>query len=455
MQDWKQTSQLARHWVKYNENTIECRLCPRHCKVRPGQMGFCKVRGNVAGELRTFNYGKSVTATEEVIETEACNHYMPGARILSLGNIGCMMACDFCQNWQTSQIKHLDPKMVNFYTPEQVVEMALKNDIKMLSWTYNDPVVWHEFVMDTAILGRKHGLKNLYKSAFYIEKEPVKELIEVMDIFSLSLKSMDEAFYTKFTKGELKPMLEVTKMVYESGKHLEISNLLITGRNTSDEDVIKTVDYVINELGPEVPLHFVGFHPAFQYTEVERTPKEFLLNARRIALEKGIHNCYIGNVYEEGMADTKCRSCQNVLVKRFGLTTTVEGINADGTCKKCQSKSSVKFAHDGIQDRAVTTKNWSTVSSQSQLWDKEVKSLHIVLPNDTREEVQLEVHHMDTNIRRHYKLGGGNLSRLIVSRATMEETGINVSWDKKIPIEFMPVLDRAHFPTSTDIEKAR
>jgi pyruvate formate lyase activating enzyme len=456
MQDWKKTSQLARHWTKYNENTVECHLCPRHCKMKPGQMGFCKVRGNVNGELHTFNYGKSVTATEEVIETEACNHYMPGARILSLGNIGCMMACDYCQNWQTSQIKYLDPKMVNFYTPEQVVEMALKNDIKMLSWTYNDPVVWHEFVMDTAELGRKHGLKNLYKSAFYIEKEPVKELMEVMDIFSLSLKSMDPVFYRKYTKGELQPMLDVTKMVYDSGKHLEISQLLITERNGSDEDINKTVDWMLRDLGPEVPIHFVAFHPAFKYTHVERTPKDILLNARRIALEKGIHNVYIGNVYDEGMADTKCRHCENILVRRFGLTTTVEGINKDGTCKSCAKPSSIKFPHDGITDRKEhSAKTWPTVSTRSQTWDNEVKSLHLVLPHDIREEVQLEVHHAGTNIRRQYKLGGGNLSRLIISRATSEETGITVSWDKNIHVEFMPVLDRAHFPTSEDIAKAR
>jgi pyruvate formate lyase activating enzyme len=174
MKNWRDSSVKAKFWTKKDNDRVQCNLCPRECSLKTDQMGFCKVRGNSKGELHSYNYGKSVAATEEVIETEAVNHFMPGARILSLGNIGCMFACDFCQNWQTSQVKHLDPTVVQFYTPEQVVDMAIANDIKVLSWTYNDPVVWHEFVYDTAKLAKEKGLINLFKSAFYIKEEPVK-----------------------------------------------------------------------------------------------------------------------------------------------------------------------------------------------------------------------------------------------------------------------------------------
>jgi pyruvate formate lyase activating enzyme len=418
-------------------------------------MGFCKVRGNSKGELHSYNYGKSVAATEEVIETEAVNHFMPGARILSLGNIGCMFACDFCQNWQTSQVKHLDPSVVQFYTPEQVVDMAIANDIKVLSWTYNDPVVWHEFVYDTAKLAKEKGLINLYKSAFYIKEEPVKELIDVIDIFSLSLKSMDPVFYKKIAKGELQPMLDATVQVYKSGKHLEISQLLITERNEGEEDVRKTVQWMLDELDANVPLHFVGFHPAYKYLDVERTSKERLLRAREIAIEMGMKNVYIGNVYEDEMADTKCNSCDHTQVKRFGLSTDIVGLTKDSKCTNCGEASSVKKPFIGIEERSNTNTNWTPVSNREYNWDEEVKSLHLAAPTDSTESINIQVRHVGTEIHRNYVLGAGGLSRVIVSRSTAEESGIEVKWDKQTKVSFMPVLDRAHFPISEEVSEVR
>ena len=405
--------------------------------------------------LHTYNYGKSVTATEEVIETEAVNHFMPGARILSLGNIGCMFACDFCQNWQTSQIKHLDPTVVESYSSEQVINIALQNDIKILSWTYNDPVVWHEFVYDTAKMAKKEGLINLYKSAFYINEEPVKELIDVIDIFSLSLKSMDPEFYRKIVKGRLQPMLDATKQVHASGRHLEISQLLITDRNEGEEDVKKTVDWILNELDESVPLHFVGFHPAYKYLDVERTPRERLLRAREIAMEMGIQHCYIGNVYENQMADTKCLSCHSTQVERFGLTTTITGLTESSNCTQCGSPSSIKFPFEGIQRKPETTKSWETKKTKEYHWDKEVKSLHLACAKTTSETINIQVKHIGTEKYGYYKIGNEGLHRIIISRSTDKEIGIEISWDNTVDLSFMPVLDRAHFPTSEEVSKVR
>jgi pyruvate formate lyase activating enzyme len=455
MKDWRADSRVAKFWTPKENGRVACTLCPRECSLKTKQKGFCQVRGNVDGKMHTYNYGKSVAATEEVIETEAVNHYMPGARILSLGNVGCMFACDFCQNWQTSQVKHLDPSVVQFYTPEQIVDMAVENGIKVLSWTYNDPVVWHEFVYDTAKLGRERGLTNLYKSAFYINEGPVKELLDVIDIFSLSLKSMNPDFYRKIAKGELQPMLDATKQVYDSGKHLEISQLLITDRNEGEEDIRKTVEWMLKELDADVPLHFVGFHPAYKYLNVERTSKERLLRAREIALEMGIKNVYIGNVYEDGMADTKCNSCDHTQVTRFGLTTEVVGLTEDSKCTNCGTASSIKFPHVGTEDRVQIEKNWNTVSDRTYNWDEEVKSLHLVLPNDFEDTINIQVKHLGTDIHREYKIGAGGLTRIIVSRATAEESGIEVTWDKDAKLSFMPVLDRAHFPTSETVSEVR
>jgi pyruvate formate lyase activating enzyme len=258
-----QKNRLAQHWIPFKKNRAECRLCPRHCRPKNDRMGFCGVRGTIDGEFRSFNFGQSLAATEEIIETEAINHFAPGARILSMGNVGCMMACSFCQNWKTSQIQHLDYQSVRHYTPEQLIELCLENDIPIISWTYNDPVVWHEFVVETSGLAHKNGIKTLYKSAFYIEEEPVKELIECIDIFSLSLKSLDEKFYQKETKATLKPVLERIKQVAISDRHLEISQLVIPELNDGDKDINQTIDWLIDNVGNHVPLHFVAFHPAY------------------------------------------------------------------------------------------------------------------------------------------------------------------------------------------------
>ncbi len=371
---WKNLTKEARHWKPKGKN-VECNLCPRNCEIIENRSGFCKVRGVKDGRLLSFNYGRSVSATLEVIETEAVNHFQPGAKILSLGNVGCMMACDFCQNWETSQIRHLPEQVVKNYTPEEVVQIAIDNGIEILSWTYNDPVVWHEFVMETARLAKSKGLKNLYKSAFYIQEEPVKELIEVIDIFSLSLKSLDDDFYKEHTKARLQPVLDRIKQVHASGRHLEISQLVITDRNDTEVEVIKTIEWVRSHLGTKVPLHFVGFHPAYKYLDVGRTSIDILVKARELALEAGIENCYLGNVYENGYSDTNCSGCGVSQVKRFGLTSECLNLDTHGVCTECGKQSNIKR----FEEKFVKREESNFVLSQQEdfLWNKEVNSLHL------------------------------------------------------------------------------
>jgi pyruvate formate lyase activating enzyme len=446
MADWRQGSEPARHWIPHLEaGRVECHLCPRHCTPRPGQHGFCRVRGNVDGAFRTFNYGVSVQATEETIETEAVNHYWPGAPILSLGNVGCMMSCTFCHNWETSQIKHLDPRSVRHYTPEGVIEMALANDIRMLSWTYNDPVVWHEFVVDTARLGQTHGIRSLYKSAFYIEEEPVKELIDVIDVFSLSLKSTSPEFYRKVTSGELQPVLDRICQVHASGRHLELSNLIVTELNDTEQDAADTVRWVLDHVGPAVPLHFVRFHPAYRYTHVGRTPIPALLRAREVALAAGVHHCYLGNVYQAGMSDTACRGCGHLLVRRFGLTVSVTGLTPGGDCARCGTPGPIREPFGGSTPRRASSA--AAIGDAQEFpfeWNEEVNSVHVLAPEDGR-ALSLEVVRVPTGEVRRLDAGGG-LGRLILSRASAEETGFVVRWPADAPVHFLPVLDRAHFP---------
>lgn len=462
-----QNAYPGQHFKKLGKhNAVECGLCPRHCKLLPNKYGVCGVRGNLDGELVTYNFGRSVQASLETIETEAVYHYQPGASILSLGNIGCMMSCTFCHNWQTSQVKHLSDKSVHYYTPEQVVENALENNIGIISWTYNDPVVWHEFVCKTAELGQKHGIKSLYKSAFYIEEAPIKELCEVIDVFSLSLKSMDDKFYRKVCNGRLEPVLRGIEQVYKSGKHLEVSQLLVTDQNDSEEQCRMTANWHANTLSPEVPLHFVRFHPAFEYVNVDRTPLDRLYRARDIAHEEGLKHVYIGNVYEPGCADTKCSACGTLQVKRFGLTTEVVGIDKEtNTCTECGFKSSITEPHEGTRFIGApnATAQGSTddllrksfevvpekLTTQEVSWTEEVNSVHVVFPEpkagqkrDTpggKRSLVVVREPQDAA-----SLVTDALGRVILSRSSAEESGVRVFADQKF--ELFSVLDRAHFP---------
>ncbi|HFC92190.1 MAG TPA: AmmeMemoRadiSam system radical SAM enzyme [Leucothrix mucor] len=437
-------SRPAQHWIPFNDHRAECCLCPRHCRPKNGRMGFCGVRGTVKGEIRSFNYGQSLAATEEIIETEAVNHFSPSARILSMGNVGCMMACSFCQNWETSQIQHLDYKMVRHYTPEQLVEMCLENDIPIISWTYNDPVVWHEFVVETSLLAQKNGIKTLYKSAFYIEEAPVKELLECIDIFSLSLKSLNAEFYQKQTKAKLQPVLDRIKQVADSGAYLELSQLVIPELNDQDEDIEQTIDWVIENIGVDVPLHFVAFHPAYQYTHVERTDIATLKHARKLALAKGMKHIYLGNTYEPDLNDTACQSCGTVLVKRYGLHATVQNLDNNAGCIQCGTPSPLIEPFTTKSSHSQEKK----LAKQLQIhWTDEVQSAHILQTKSGGQTDTLLIHSLNDDYAVTKTLSHG-LDRFIVSRRSDKETGIIISWDSDCDYQHLEVLDRAHYPVT-------
>jgi pyruvate formate lyase activating enzyme len=441
------SSRPAQHWLPISENRVQCTLCPRHCKTRNGQMGYCGVRGTIDDELHTFNYGLALAATEEVIETEAINHYSPNARILSMGNVGCMMSCSFCQNWQTSQVKHLDQKQVRNYTPQQLVDICLDNGIGVISWTYNDPVVWHEFVVETSTLAQKNGLKTLYKSAFYIEAAPVDELIDCIDIFSLSLKSLSEEFYRKVTKAKLKPVLERIKQVARSNRHLEISYLVIPQLNDSDEDIKRAIAWVLEHVGAQVPLHFVAFHPAYKYTQVERTPLASLERARLMAQTMGMQYVYLGNTHQSGLNDTVCKQCGTVQVRRYGLNAEPMNLTVNGCCTNCGEQSVITEALKALAEKKLPATTGDLRHSIELLWTSEAQSAHIMLTEGQPipENIRLRplgVHQTTERLLHH------GLDRFIVARQSPEDQGIVISWDSDNQYQFFPVLDRAHFPVS-------
>ncbi|OIQ31595.1 MAG: AmmeMemoRadiSam system radical SAM enzyme [Alphaproteobacteria bacterium MedPE-SWcel] len=454
---WMRDGYPATHWKKpdTDSSVVVCNLSPRHCKIADGHMGQCGVRGNVGGELFTFNYGKSVEATMEYIETEAVNHFRPGARILSLGNIGCMMSCDFCQNWRTSQVRHLDQNDVRRYTPEQIVETCRMLGVGVISWTYNDPVVWHEFVVDTSKLAQKAGIVTLYKSAFYIESDAVEELIDCIDIFSISLKSMDEKFYRKFTGGtHLQPVLNMIRKVHAAGRHLELSQLLITGRNDNEAEIRKTNDWVLEHVGRRVPLHYVGFHPAYLYTNVARTGEDILVRAREMALEAGIRYVYCGNMFRNGVSDTRCPECGTLTVRRYGLTAEPVALDEGGCCTGCGASNDVVQALAGRNAEVALETSPDGYRCEEFTWSAEANSVHIEVGFDQQQVCAVRLERLGTDAVPAQNLAtGGVLRRLIASRQTDAETGVRVTLPKAARLQFFPVLDRAHFPTSENLAR--
>lgn len=439
----------ARMWNALANGRVECHLSPRKCSIPEGGVGFCGVRYNRNGQLLTLNYGKSVPMTEERIESEAVYHFSPGAPILSLGNIGCMLKCDFCQNWQTSQARLVREQDIARYTPEQVVDYALRHGIGILSWTYNDPVVWHEFVMDTARLARQAGLRNLYKSAFSIGPEAIDELLEVMDIFSISLKSLDAGFYRKFTKGELQPVLDGIVQVYRArqggkGPHLELSNLCITGRNDNLEQARRVSDWMLENLDDQIPLHYVRFHPDYLYTQVARTDVDFLEQARRQALDAGLKFVYLGNTSDTRSVDTYCPQCGKVVVKRSG-----EGISLhlDGNrCGHCgHDLPIVNLAHteqpvaaSGKPGRSLTHVFRGAIGAAHIEQTTESLVRYVFLDADGREIMS----------------GQSSCLRFLVSRPSARALSMRIDLELDADARVLEVFDRAHFPT-VDAEQSQ
>ncbi|MBV9427100.1 MAG: AmmeMemoRadiSam system radical SAM enzyme [Bradyrhizobiaceae bacterium] len=451
IQEWRASWRQARLEKRLPNGSVRCHLSPRHCLIKEGRNGFCGVRGNRNGRLVTMNYGKSVHLTEETIETEAVNHFSPGEPILSLGNIGCMLNCVYCHNWKTSQSKYVEDQHVYHYTPEQVIDIALRHGIRVLSWTYNDPVVWHEFVCETAALGRQAGLINLYKSAFFISPEAVDELLPHIDIFSISIKSIDPIYYKKYTTGWLEPVLEATKQVFAAGKHVEVSTLMITDISDDEATAAKVSEWVLRDLASTVPVHFVRFHPDYKLRNTIRTPIPRLIRAREIAREAGIEQVYLGNVYDAEWTNTYCRGCGSLLVNRFGLTAAAEGVDDQGNCRKCARPSNIRLLpprppRPTVRDVPANVSRYSRFD-----WHGDIRSIHIQAYNDSRREGI--IYH-----RRRYGDGRpdswkmiilqpNESYRFIIAKSNADDVGPELALSDEIRVAHHEVFDRAHFPT--------
>lgn len=423
--------------------------------MREGQHGFCGVRANRNGRLVTLNYGKSVHLTQETIETEAVNHFAPGEPILSMGNVGCMLNCQYCHNWKTSQSKFVEDKDVYYYTPEQIVETAKRHGIRVLSWTYNDPVVWHEFVRDTAKLAQQAGLINLYKSAFFITPEAIEELLPYIDIFSISVKSIDPEYYKKYTSGWLQPVLDGAKQVFRAGKHLEVSTLMITDISDDEATARKVADWVLTNLSSSVPVHFVRFHPDYKMRDSIRTPVDRLEQARKVGIAMGLQHVYLGNVYDTTWSNTFCAGCDNLLVTRYGLNAKLIGLDQAGHCTQCGQDAHFRLlpAQPQPMDQvAQTASNAPSPIDQVHkfTWHGDIRSLHVQAQNRSGAAEAIFSRRLSTKgpsawVR--VPLEASESYRFIVAKASSDELGCEVACPPAVSSNLHEVFDRAHFPT--------
>jgi pyruvate formate lyase activating enzyme len=303
-------------WHREADGRILCTLCPRFCRLAGGQGGFCYIRKNIAGTLYSLSYGTSTGFAIDPIEKKPLNHFLPGTDILSFGTAGCNLGCRFCQNWSISKAK-LDEAQSRKASPEDVVQLAIRNHVPSIAYTYNEPVIWGEYVIDISRLARERGLKSVMVTAGYISPQARPEVFRYIDAANVDLKAFTERFYHKITFSHLEPVLDTLRWLkHETDIWFEITNLMIPGENDDPDETRRLCDWVMENLGDSVPLHFTAFHPDFKMTDKSRTPASALRRARQIGLSSGMKYCYVGNVFDEEGQTTFCPACRGVLIRR-------------------------------------------------------------------------------------------------------------------------------------------
>jgi pyruvate formate lyase activating enzyme len=322
----------ALYYEKLNNNLVKCELCPWLCNIQPNNRGICGVRQNLKGKLYSLVYARPCAVHVDPIEKKPLYHFMPGARAFSIATIGCNFFCGFCQNWQISKADVANvEKEYDELAPERAVELCKKEKCNIISYTYTEPTIFYEYMLDIAKVAKKQGIKNTIVSNGYINEAPLKELCKYIDGANIDLKGFTDEFYRKICKGKLEPVLNTLKTLRREGVWLEITNLLVPGLNDDFKKIEEMSEWISKELGKDVPLHFSRFHPDYKITDAEPTPMETLEKARKIA-EEYLNYVYIGNV--AGESNTICPKCESVVIRR-NMLSLIENKLVKGKCFKC------------------------------------------------------------------------------------------------------------------------
>jgi len=312
---------------------VKCNICSHRCVIAEGRTGICRTRKNIDGKIFSLIYNTVSSEAVDPIEKKPLYHFLPGTRSYSLGTIGCNFRCQHCQNWNISQVAP-DESYTMEITPEEAVKRAMAAGCRSISWTYNEPTIWHEYTFDSAILAKKAGLKTIYVTNGYITPEALRRMAPYLDAFRVDIKSFSEDFYRKTCGARLAPVLESTKLAKELGMHIETITLIIPTKNDSKEEITQIIRWVHDNLGIDTPMHFTRFHPMYKMDDLYPTPLETLEMAYDIARKDGMRFVYLGNVMGHKYENTYCPKCEHLLIDRNGFHVCVYAIK-DGKCPEC------------------------------------------------------------------------------------------------------------------------
>lgn len=327
----------ALFYDKLDNHNVQCQLCPRRCVIPPGARGFCGVRENRGGRLYTLSFAKAVSVNDlDPIEKKPLFHFLPSVRTLSVATAGCNLRCKFCQNWEISQ-RRPEELDYTYLEPEGLVRLAQASARPVIAYTYSEPTIFYEYMLETAIAAKNAGIRNVMHSNGYINVEPLRKLAKYLDAANIDLKGFSGEYYGSLTEGTLEPVLVSLKILKDEGVHIEITNLILSGYNDDPEAIKKMCLWIKDNLGRDVPLHFSRAFPVYKLTSINPTPYETLLKAREIAVGCGLKYVYIGNLVGNPYESTYCPKCQKIIIQRNGYFIAQNNLEA-GRCKFCGEK---------------------------------------------------------------------------------------------------------------------
>ena len=325
----------ARHYKKIDRKRVECELCPRRCRVADAERGWCGVRENSGGTYYTLVHSNPCSVHNDPIEKKPLFHFRPGTQSFSIATAGCNIECHFCQNWQISQFR---PEQLQTYDlpPEQVAALAKQQGSRSIALTYTEPVVFFEYSYDVAVAGRAHDIPAVMISNGYIEPKPMEQLCDVLGAVKVDFKAFSEEFYSKQCRGHLAPVLKTLELLAKRKMWFELVHLTIPTLNDDPRETRAMCRWILDHLGPDVPIHFTRFHPQYKIQNLPRTPVKTLARQREMALEAGLHYAYAGNVPGDPGENTSCHKCKTLLIQRMGFQV-VKNVLDKGKCPKCQT----------------------------------------------------------------------------------------------------------------------
>jgi pyruvate formate lyase activating enzyme len=333
----------GRYWHTAEDGRVACDLCPRDCRLHEGQRGFCFVRKNEGGRMMLTSYGRASGFCLDPIEKKPLHHFHPGSSVLSFGTAGCNLGCKFCQNWDISKARKAD-RLTDLASPASIAEAAAASGARSVAFTYNDPVIFAEYAIDTAKACRERGIASVAVTAGYVGAEARAELYGICDAVNVDLKAFSERFYHKLCFARLEPVLETLRWLrHESDVWFEVTTLLIPGENDSPDEIDRLCEWFVRELGPDVPLHFSAFHPDWKLLDRPPTPPETLRRAREQARTHGLRFVYTGNVHDPDGQSTRCPGCRNVVITRDWYRLGPYGLDDRGRCKACGTTMPGRF----------------------------------------------------------------------------------------------------------------